>query len=76
MKKFYQNILGTRFYAIEEDKKLNVEHICKLNLKKHTINDFDFEQRNDHFTDWFDYIPINKETWNKATEKVMIYKLL
>ena len=76
MNKFYQNTSSTRFYKIEEDKKLNVEHICEIDLKKRIIKDFDFEQRNDHFTDWFDNIPTNKEVWNKAVEEVMKYKLL
>lgn len=76
MKKFYQNTLSTKFCAIEENKKLKVEHVCEIDLKKHTIKDFDFEQRNDHFIDWFDYIPTNKEVWNNAVEEVMKYKLL
>ena len=74
--KLYQNTLSTRFYAIEEDKKRNVEHICEIDLRKHIIKDFDFEQRNDHFTDWFGYIPTSKEAWNRAVEEVMRNKLL
>lgn len=35
MKKLYQNTSSTRFYAIEEDKKLKVEHVYEIDLAKH-----------------------------------------
>ena len=75
MKKLYQNTISSHFYAVEEDKKLKVEHVCEIDLKRHLIMEYDFEQRNDHFTDWFDAIPTSKEVWNRAVEEVMKYNL-
>lgn len=73
MEKLYQNRKNPNiYYKCDVSKENDIEHVTCINVEKGTLESIDFNQRNDHFIDYFKSNEIDKDIWNGALKTIIL----